>query len=289
MTRDFHAVGTIDGAERTGSLIHSHPRHKSKSRDQQSCETVLFDLDDCLYYHPEMSQQVAKNIKNYMVEFLDVPASEVDAVSRELYQNHGTTLAGLVNVLGKDIDYDHWHSYVHWSLDYESYLKPDAQLKAMIQGMPVKKYVFTNADRKHALMCLHLLGLADCFNVQDIICFETMLDMSRNASVEGIVCKPQPLAFELVMERIGGEVGGTVFFDDSARNIAAAHTLGIYSVLVNPNRIDSLYDWHVKSIHDVPFALPWLTGVTDGKDHSLSLAEELAAKGVEETPVIVRA
>lgn len=268
----------------------------------EGCDTVLFDLDDCLYYRPEMSRQVAENIRQYMVQFLHVPQEEVEDLSRELYANHGTTLCGLVNALGKKIDYDHWHAHVHWSLDYESYLQPDMNLKRMLTRMPVRKFVFTNADRKHAQCCLSLLGLSDCFQEEDIICFETMLEMAHGGGLHehilnkhgiprghGIVCKPQPLAFELAMARVGGDAATTVFFDDSARNIAAAHTSGIYSVLVNPNRIDSLYDMHIKSIHEVPYQLPWLTNVSDGIDHSGDKVDATRIFSEEDTPVPVQA
>ena len=59
-------------------------------------ETILLDLDDTLYYSPEMSRRVAKNIQEYMVEYLGVGREEVVELSRELYYEFGTTLAGLV-------------------------------------------------------------------------------------------------------------------------------------------------------------------------------------------------
>lgn len=40
--------------------------------------------------------------------------------------------------------------------------------------------------------------------------------------------------FELVLEQIGALPEDTVFVDDSLRNVAAAHDLGIYTVLVAP-------------------------------------------------------
>lgn len=272
---------------------------------REGCETVLFDLDDCLYYRPEMSRQVSQNIQQYMIRFLDIPEDDVERLSKELYSTHGTTLCGLVNALGKKIDYNHWHEHVHWCLEYQSYFeKPDTMLRNMLKNMPVRKYVFTNADRKHAHICLSLLGLLDCFNPEDIICFETMLDMAHGSDMyvdtnvlekhgiprgHGIVCKPQRLAFELAMARVGGDVKSTVFFDDSARNIASAHSCGIYSVLVNPNRIDSLYDVHIKSIHEVPYQLPWLTDVSDGINHSAEHADGTRIFSEEETPVTVQA
>lgn len=58
--------------------------------------TLLVDLDDTLYESREMCEQVADNIRTYMVEKLGVQTSECEELCRELYLNYGTTLAGLV-------------------------------------------------------------------------------------------------------------------------------------------------------------------------------------------------
>jgi HAD superfamily hydrolase (TIGR01509 family) len=36
--------------------------------------------------------------------------------------------------------------------------------------------------------------------------------------------------YQLVLERIGATASNTIFIDDSPRNIAAAHELGIFTV-----------------------------------------------------------
>lgn len=260
-------------------------------------EIMLIDLDDCLYQQPGMAQQVSRNIQKYMVEYLGFSEDTVQEESRALYLEHGTTLSGLVNALGKTIDYDHWHSHVHWSLDYKTYIRPDPTLRKMLDGIPVKKFIFTNADKRHAAICLDLLGLTDCFS--GVICFETMLELvgkypdrvaKHNISPKGgVLCKPHPLAWEMALAHVDGDASVTMFFDDSPRNIASAHAYGIYSVLVNPNRIDTAYDCHIPSMHHVPSHLPWLTSVGDGIDHSRDKDEEDVLVTAEETPVVVQA
>jgi FMN phosphatase YigB (HAD superfamily) len=49
-----------------------------------------------------------------------------------------------------------------------------------------------------------------------------------------ILCKPAPASFQLVLDALGAEAASTIFIDDSVRNVAAAHALGVYSVLVSP-------------------------------------------------------
>ena len=41
--------------------------------------------------------------------------------------------------------------------------------------------------------------------------------------------------YQLVMEQVGAKPHNTIFIDDSPRNIAAAHELGIFTVLVSDN------------------------------------------------------
>lgn len=43
-----------------------------------------------------------------------------------------------------------------------------------------------------------------------------------------------PQVYEVVMAQIGAQAASTIFIDDSLRNVAAAHELGIFTVLVAP-------------------------------------------------------
>lgn len=72
----------------------------------------------------------------------------------------------LAQATGYDIDADDWHKHVHHALPYEKYLKKDDALRRLLQQIPLPKYVFTNGDRKHAEICLRLLGITDCFKVR---------------------------------------------------------------------------------------------------------------------------
>lgn len=266
------------------------------SNHHEPIECMLLDLDDCLYHNSKMSQHVANNIRAYMVKHLGMSDKEAFELSRELYFEYGTTLAGLVSK-GYVIDYDHWHDNVHASLPYETYLKPDPGLRSMLNGIPVPKYVFTNADIRHAKKCLGILGLIDCFT--DIICFETLMEFAklRGHDVNSqVVCKPNPVAMRLALEYVEASSSNTIFFDDSARTVSSAQKLSIRSVLVNPNRIDCVCSSHIHSIHDIPHQLPWLVSVGDGRPpeeivevSSPRRREEYAAAAAEEKPVTVQA
>ena len=66
---------------------------------------------------------------------------------------------------GYQIDFDDWHAAVHGTLPYERMLHEDKAMRELLQSIDLPKYVFTNADTKHAEICLRLLGIADLFQV----------------------------------------------------------------------------------------------------------------------------
>ncbi|KDP35647.1 hypothetical protein JCGZ_09085 [Jatropha curcas] len=134
-------------------------------------DCLLFDLDDTLYpLSSGLAAACGKNIKDYMVERLGIDKSKITELGNLLYKNYGTTMAGL-RAIGYDFDYDEYHSYVHGRLPYEN-LKPDPVLRTLLHSIPIRKVIFTNADKVHALKVLSKLGLEDCF--EGIICFETL-------------------------------------------------------------------------------------------------------------------
>ncbi|KAL6574707.1 hypothetical protein OROMI_011992 [Orobanche minor] len=143
--------------------------NRQVQRPKYDC--LLFDLDDTLYpLSSGLSASVLKNIQDYLVEKLDVEESKIPDLCNLLYKNYGTTMAGL-RAIGYDFDYEEYHRFVHGRLPYEN-LKPDTVLRSILLSLPMRKVIFTNADKIHAGKALSRLGLEDCF--EGIICFETL-------------------------------------------------------------------------------------------------------------------
>lgn len=160
-------------------------------------------------------------------------------------------------------------------------------------------YVFTNADDKHAATCLQRMGIADLF--RGIITFESIQEAGRlHGKVHHgvpVVCKPARLAFEYALQAAGGALASTsVFFDDSARNVSTAASLGIYSVLIGRVGVNSDADAELLSLLDLPTAAPalWqqMTGGAAGPLPSLRAAEEELAvearQASDSMPTIMR-
>ncbi|KAG8074432.1 hypothetical protein GUJ93_ZPchr0006g46376 [Zizania palustris] len=145
--------------------------HRCHKVQAPKFDCLLFDLDDTLYpMSSGIAARVKKNIEDYMVEKLGIEESKIENLGNLLYKNYGTTMAGL-RAIGYTFDYDEYHSFVHGRLPYEN-IKPDPVLKHILKNLRIRKHIFTNGDKDHAVRSLKRLGLEDCF--EGIICFETL-------------------------------------------------------------------------------------------------------------------
>ncbi|CAL0334097.1 unnamed protein product [Lupinus luteus] len=245
---------------------------------------LLFDVDDTLYpLSSGLSAQVAKNIEEYMVEKLGIEAAKVPELCYSLYKVYGTTMAGL-RAIGYDFDYNDFHGFVHGRLQYDL-LKPDPVLKGILQSLPIRKVVFTNADDGHAARVLHRLGLVDCF--EKIISFDTLNspnNVNPSDDKDGtesrpifdfyeyicnpdsdmvlpktpVICKPFEGAFEKVFKIADIDPRRTLFFDDSIRNLLTAKRLGLHTVAVGTSVRATGVDHALESIHNIKEAFPEL-------------------------------
>lgn len=244
-------------------------------KDQRSkVDCLIFDLDDTLYpLSSGIAGECLKNIGEYMIEKLGIEQSKVSELSNLLYKNYGTTMAGL-RAIGYSFNYDDYHSFVHGRLPYDS-LKPDPILRHLLLSLPIRKVIFTNADKVHAAKVLSRLGLEDCF--EGIICFESLNDPNYELCgasdlfdifehsarpVAGaklpktpVLCKPSESAMELALKLASIDPQRAIFFDDSVRNIQAAKRIGLRTVLVGSSHGVKGADQILESIHNIREAL----------------------------------
>lgn len=255
-------------------------RYRPAPRPKYDC--LLFDLDDTLYpYSSGIATECRKNIGDYMVEKLGIEESKIPDMCNLLYKHYGTTMAGL-RAIGYNFDYDDYHSFVHGRLPYDK-LKPDPVLRHLLLSLPIRKVIFTNADKVHAAKVLSKLGLEDCF--EGIICFETLNPRSDSSSPSDppatadvfdilehfsqpdagselpktpIRCKPSTDAMEHALKLANINPQRTIFFDDSVRNIRSGKRIGLHTVLVGTSHRVKGADHALENIHNIREALPEL-------------------------------
>ncbi|KAG7538557.1 HAD-like superfamily [Arabidopsis suecica] len=266
-------------------------------------DCLLFDIDDTLYpLSSGLAMEVKKNIQEYMVQKLGVEEDKVQELCLSLYKIYGTTMAGL-KAVGYDFDYDDFHRFVHGRLPYAT-LKPDPILRNIILSLPIRKVVFTNADKAHAAKVIARLGLENCF--EKIISFETLNPITKtespvdtktreifdissytanpDPSIElpktPVVCKPSEGAFEQVFKMANINPKKTLFFDDSIRNIQTGKRVGLHTVWVGTSHREEGVDMALEHIHNIREALPELWEAVDEKAEEIRSRQKVAIETI---------
>jgi len=198
--------------------------------------TWVFDLDNTLYQADGMVfAQVDRRMGEFIRDFLDVPMDEARRLQKLYYYEYGTTLSGLMSVHG--LDPEPFLTYVH-DIDVSS-LGADARLDAALTRLPGRKVIYTNGSVSHAENVLGRLQLTEHFS-----------DIYDIAAAE-FVPKPHIKAYEHICRTGGILPANAAMFEDIARNLEAAHVLGMTTVWVRGG-----VDWSKTQDETAPSAPP---------------------------------
>ena len=181
-------------------------------------DTWIFDLDNTLYSADSgIFQQVHKLMGKFIVEHLNVNINEAKNIQRKYYRKHGTTLRGLMDNHG--IDPDSFLEEVH-NLDY-SIVSPNLKLAKNLENLNGKKFIFTNANKKHADIILNKLQIANLF--------EGIFDIK----MANYIPKPEIQTYEKLIETYNINPNKTIMFDDIAKNLVPASKIGFTTVWID--------------------------------------------------------
>lgn len=208
-------------------------------------KSLYFDLDETLYpSNTGLWDAIRTRMNTYMQRIIDKPVDEIAEIRAGYLERYGTTLRGLQ--LNYDIDAEDYLAYVH-DLPLEEFIRPDPQMRELLLSLPQKRWIFTNADHNHANRVLRILGLQGCFDgIIDIL------------SVD-FACKPNKLAYQRALSITGDkDPKQCMIFDDAVRNLAPAHELGFFTVLVGKDGAEPVVDRAVSSLHELSSILPEL-------------------------------
>ncbi len=175
----------------------------------------IFDLDNTLYRADSgIFAQIDANMTSFVARLLGMERDAARLVQKQLYRDHGTTLAGLIAI--HKIDPEPYLDFVH-DIDLSG-LAPDPMLNGAVARLPGRRFVFTNACRNHAARILEHLQIADLF------------DQVWDIRTIGFVPKPDPAAYHAAMAAGGIVPAQAAMFDDIARNLVVPHELGMTTV-----------------------------------------------------------
>lgn len=184
--------------------------------------TWVFDLDNTLY-PPEMAlfDQINVKMTAYVMEVLGISHAEADRLRHLYWHEHGTTLAGLMDLHG--IDPEPYLVAVH-DIDF-TVLSPDRVLAANIAELPGRKIIYTNGSAPYAEQVLAHRGLDGLF------------DAIYGVEHAGYRPKPEAVAFETVFATDGMTPAQSAMFEDDPRNLKVPHAMGLRTVHVAPDPV----------------------------------------------------
>jgi putative hydrolase of the HAD superfamily len=207
--------------------------------------TLFFDLDETLY--PSSSglwTEIRDRINTFMQERMGFPPDQTQLLREKYFREYGTTLRGLQ--ANFNVDMDEYLAFVH-NIPLEKHLHPDLEERRVIEALPARKYIFTNADCAHASRVTKVLGL------------DGLWEKCIDVHVIAPYCKPMPGSFELALKAAGSpEPRSCALLDDQARITRAARSLGMYTILVGKEFAGGDADAALLNWTDLP-------GLLDGK------------------------
>lgn len=179
----------------------------------------MFDLDDTLHnasahIFPVMNRAMTQYIQDHLQ--LDEPAA--CALRQHYWHVYGATLKGLMRHHG--VNPHHFLAETHAFLTDEM-VHTTKQLRQLLQQLPGRKCVFTNAPRQYALRVLQVLGIEDCFS----------LVFSVESS--GFHAKPSMRGFQLLLRQLKCRAADCTLFEDSLPALMTAKRLGMRTVWIS--------------------------------------------------------
>jgi putative hydrolase of the HAD superfamily len=185
---------------------------------------ILFDLDETLYPREAgLMDALSRRMHCYMVHKLGIPADDVPTRRRSYYQQHGTTLAGLMEDF--QMDPTDFLTYVH-DLDPADFFGASPPLAHMLAEIPLQKIIFTNADLAHCERVLNTLQVR--------LHFDQIIDI-HTLNYKN---KPNPLAYQRVLSLLQAPGEHCIMVEDTPRNLIPAKDIGMTTILVD-NRNNS--------------------------------------------------
>lgn len=233
-------MGEVRSAKVVSHFAQCYNRHTESLKIvmSQDCQLkyILFDLDDTLYPRSSGLMNVVGNrIRQFIMDTLALDAEGAAALQKRYYQVYGTTLRGLQTEHG--IDPEIYLTYVH-DIPLEEYLHPDPDLDRLLRGITLTKVIVTNGSAEHARRVLAHLGIAHHF--------ETILDIRSF----NYYCKPDPRAYQRILELLRAQPQECILVDDSPRNLLPAKSLGMTTVLMDGEAQEGV-DYAVASLADL--------------------------------------
>ncbi len=176
---------------------------------------------------------------HYIRSHLGVGEEEAIGIRQEYWQRYGATLLGLMRHHGTDPQ--HFLRETHRFADLRSMLVVERGVKAMLDRLPGRKLIFSNAPLHYTEAVLELGGIRTCFD--------------SVYSVERLRFLPKPAigGYRRLLAEEGLAGTDCILVEDAASNLRTAKQLGMKTVWVSRStRRPPFVDVRVVSVLDLP-------------------------------------
>jgi len=180
----------------------------------------LFDLDNTLHNaSAHVFPHINRSMTAYLQEYLQLDEAAANALRIDYWQRYGATLTGLMKHHGTDPE--HFLRHTHQFPYLPDMVLRQPRLRHLLQCLPGRKVVFSNAPEQYARAVLKLLRVDDLFGGVFAI------EQSRYRP------KPQLAGFRHLLRQYRLRAGQCVMVEDSADNLLTAKRLGMRTVWVS--------------------------------------------------------
>ena len=182
--------------------------------------TWLFDLDNTLHNaSPHIFPHINRSMREYIERHLGVDKDEATRLRQSYWDRYGATLTGLVRHHG--VDPRHFLHETHQFENLSRMVVFERGLKAMLQRLPGRKIIFSNAPRHYTEAILRLAGIRQAFDAV--------------YSIEQLRFRPKPAisGFLRILRHERLDAKRCVMVEDSLTNLVTAKRLGIKTVWVS--------------------------------------------------------
>ena len=206
----------------------------------------LFDLDNTLHdADPHIFPHIHRLMTDYLCKHLQLDSETATQLRERYWARYGITLLGMMRNHGTDPH--HFLHHTHQIPDLEEKVIAERGLEAMLQRLPGRKIIFSNAPLQYIEDVIAVAGIARCF--------ETIY------SIERLRFEPKPAigGFIRVLRNEGLDPRSCVMVEDTLPNLKTAKRLGMKTVWVSANtRYPPYVDVRVPSVLDLPNRLAQL-------------------------------
>jgi putative hydrolase of the HAD superfamily len=185
-----------------------------------SRQVWIFDLDNTLHNAtPHIFPHINRAMRDYIERHLGLTPDEATRLRQDYWQRYGATLLGLMRHHGTNPR--HFLRETHQFSDLAGMLVFQKPLIPMLQRLPGRKIIFSNAPRHYTEAVLGITGLDACFDAV--------------YSVESVNFQPKPLlaGFRTLLNAERIKPRQCIMVEDSLANLASAKKLGMKTVWVS--------------------------------------------------------